>query len=103
MPDLITDLDSPKFAVRIKAQEELQQLGAEAEPALRHALMQKPSPEARERLALLLEKCGTIAPELLQAVRGVEVLEYLRTAEARDLLGLKEIGLPSTQKRHWSA
>ncbi len=51
---LLADLDSDQFAVREKARQGLAELGELAEPALRKALADKPSLEARRRIEALL-------------------------------------------------
>jgi RNA polymerase sigma factor (sigma-70 family) len=80
----IADLDSSEFAVREKAMRELEQHGEAVEGALRKVLEDRPSLEVRQRIKLLLDKLrGT---DRLRALRAVEVLEHLGTAEARRLL-----------------
>jgi RNA polymerase sigma factor (sigma-70 family) len=84
---LIADLDSEAFATREKAFEQLVKLGPVAEPALRHALEQKPALEARRRLQLLLERIDQqpAAGESLRLLRALQVLEKTG-AEGRRLL-----------------
>jgi hypothetical protein len=89
---LVADLDDEAFAVRQKAEEELEKLGPLAESAVRQALADRPSTEERRRLESLLSKVGepTVARRL-QWLRAVEVLELLRSPEARQVLaGLAE-------------
>ena len=88
----ITDLDSDRFEVRQKAFRELENLGEAAEPALRKALAGNPSPEVRQRVEDLLAKRdrGATAPQQVEGVRAVEVLEHIGTPEARQVL--KELG-----------
>src|SRR5205807_1542281 len=52
--DLIANLDDSKFAVREAAAKALRELGMDAEPAMRQALQNTPSPELRRRLEALL-------------------------------------------------
>jgi hypothetical protein len=89
---LITDLDSDRFAVREQAARELEKLGSLAEPDLRRARSESASAEVRRRVGGLLTELGSrVHPELLRALRSVEVLENIGTAEARRLLqGLAE-------------
>src|SRR5438093_8629781 len=47
---LLADLDSNRFAARLKAANALEALGKLAEPALRQALSNKPSLEMRQRI-----------------------------------------------------
>jgi hypothetical protein len=85
---LLADLESEQFAVREKAQTELQELGDLAEPALRQALEGKPSLELRRRVQAVLEHLrGPVTqPEMLRSLRAVAVLEDIATPEARRLL-----------------
>jgi sugar lactone lactonase YvrE len=85
---LIKDLDDDLFEVREKATGELAALGVLAEPALRQALRDDPSPEVNSRARRLL---GAIkdpgrSSEPLRERRVVEVLEQAATSEARQLL-----------------
>jgi WD40 repeat protein len=80
---LLADLDSPRFAVRKRAEQELAKLGDSAEPALRTALAGAPSVEVRQRIERLLGKRGG---ERLRYVRALEVLEIIGAAQAGPLL-----------------
>jgi hypothetical protein len=83
----IAELDHQRFAVREKAQRELEKLGTLAKPALRKALADAPSLELRRRADLILPKLdGGVPPERLSVVRSLEVLENLGSAEARKVL-----------------
>lgn len=96
---LLTDLESEQFAVREKAQKELEALGDLAEPALREALENKPTLEVRRRVQELLERLrGPLTkPELLQALRAVAVLEDIGTPAARSLLEDLAKGAPEVR------
>jgi hypothetical protein len=96
---LLADLDSEQFAVRQKAQEELEKLGDLAEPALRRTLEGKPTLEVRRRVQVLLERLrGSVTqPELLQALRAVAVLEDIGTSAARRLLQELAKGTPEAR------
>jgi RNA polymerase sigma factor (sigma-70 family) len=84
---LIADLDSGEFGVRQAAFQELEKLGEGARPAIRRALDSKPSPEAGKRLQELLARSNLLhSGEVLRAVRAVQVLELIGTAEARRVL-----------------
>ena len=93
---LIADLDSDQFGMRERASVELQQLGEQAEAALRKALAANPSPEAARRLRSLLEQVEsrTLSPEQLHTLRAVEVLEHIGSSEARQLLQTLAEGAP---------
>jgi hypothetical protein len=96
---LIGELDSDHFAVRRRAQQELEQLGELAEPALRRALAGRPSPEVRRRQEALLTgvEARTWPPEQLRVLRGVEVLEHIATAQARRVLQALAEGAPAAR------
>jgi WD40 repeat protein len=81
---LIQNLDNRSFAVREKAEAALRRLAESAAPALREAQGGKPTLEMSRRLTHLLKRLdGVTTPERLRALRAVEVLERLGTAEAR--------------------
>jgi HEAT repeat protein len=84
---LIADLDSARFAVRQKATTDLEQLEQAAEPALRQALANRPSLEARRRIEQLLKALDPHqSPERRRALRAVEALERIDSVEARRAL-----------------
>jgi HEAT repeat protein len=85
---LVAELDDNEYEVRVKAMKALANLGPAAHPALRKALA-SPSAEVRRRATMLLEKKGdgpTLAPDELRALRAIEVLLHIGTAEARPVL-----------------
>jgi RNA polymerase sigma factor (sigma-70 family) len=84
---LITDLDSDRFAVRAAAAKELSGLGERIEPALRQALEGKLSAEVRKRVEALLAAPPTPPrPETLRTLRAIQVLERIGTPEAQQIL-----------------
>jgi WD40 repeat protein len=88
LAQLIADLDENDFRIREQATERLQQLGEAARAALLRARQRGPSAEAMSRLNLLvseLDEWPTRRPHLL-SLRGIEVLEYIGSKEARDVL-----------------
>jgi hypothetical protein len=89
----IADLDSAEFAVREKAQRELERLGGQASPLLKKALGRGPSPEVRRRVESLLATLESSGHHLREC-RALEVLEYTRTPEARRLLEDLAKGVP---------
>jgi Tol biopolymer transport system component len=96
---LVTDLDSDRFAARKKAMQDLEKLGESAEPALRKALAAQPSIEVRRRIEEVLEKlAGGQGPgnEQFRGPRAVEVLEHAATPEARQLLRRLADGAPES-------
>lgn len=80
---LIANLDSDEFRVREDAQAQLARLGEHAEAALRQALRDQPSAEARRRIEPLLKQMHGWSSESLQMLRGIEVLEHIATASTR--------------------
>ncbi|HEY7310706.1 MAG TPA: WD40 repeat domain-containing protein [Gemmataceae bacterium] len=84
----IADLDSSEFAVREKAMRDLERMGESAETALNDVLRNRPTLEVRRRVEQLLERLGEnkTTPEQFRALRSLEVLEYIGTREARELL-----------------
>jgi dipeptidyl aminopeptidase/acylaminoacyl peptidase len=93
--DLIADLDNDAFAVRQKATQALEELGACAEGDLRRALAARPSLEATRRLKQLLGKVERVDPFRVQ--RGVEVLERIGTREAKRVLQAMARGMPESR------
>jgi WD40 repeat protein len=84
---LLADLESAQFTVRQNAGTEIEKLRELAVPALEKALAGQPSLEARQRLEKLLDGATKRQPEDFRTLRAVEVLEWIDTAEARQLLG----------------
>ena len=83
----IEDLNSDTFVVREKANQELSKLGVLVEPALRRALATNPSLEMRKRVEKLVELLDRpLGSADLRAIRAVETLEHIGTAEAGALL-----------------
>jgi hypothetical protein len=85
----IARLDAEQFQEREEATEALVRAGKAAEEAVKKALDNKPSAEAKQRLEFILSKMsGKLGPDMeeVRAVRGVEVLERVGTAEARKVL-----------------
>jgi RNA polymerase sigma factor (sigma-70 family) len=92
---LIADLDGDDFETRERAARALEKLGEGAEAALRKALAGKPSAEAGRRIEALLSSVE--GRQKLEMLRGVEVLERLGTAEARELLETLARGTPGAR------
>jgi len=84
----LADLESQKYAVRVKAVQELEKQGELAEALLRKVLDGNPALETRQRAQMLLDRLQKplSSPEKLRTVRAVEVLEMVGTAEAKELL-----------------
>jgi dipeptidyl aminopeptidase/acylaminoacyl peptidase len=95
----VTELDSDQFAVRQKAVQELEKLGELARPALRQALAAKPTLEARRRLEQLLKKLDEPLrdPDVLRALRALEVLEHHAGPKARRVLETLAAGAPEAR------
>src|SRR5262249_11502777 len=92
--ELLAALDSADFATREKASRDLAGLGPAADPALRRALAGRPPLEVQRRIERLL---GGLEGQYLGVVRGVEVLEHLHKAEARQLLEALARGEPAAR------
>jgi RNA polymerase sigma factor (sigma-70 family) len=101
---LIRDLDDDTFEVRVKARRELERLDAVAAPAMRHALENAPSAEARTKLEDLLTivEANKSRPsgEALRGVRAVEVLEHIDGRAARQALADLAAGAPESLLTH---
>ncbi|HJT79029.1 MAG TPA: WD40 repeat domain-containing protein, partial [Gemmataceae bacterium] len=80
----IADLDSDRFDVRKEAAAALAGLGEQAEPALRQALADRPSAEARRHLEELLDRVrqGVPSSEEMRSLRALAVLERNGSAAA---------------------
>jgi WD40 repeat protein len=92
---LIVTLDDDDFASREAAQKKLAALGPRAWPALRKALVGRPSVEAKRRLELLLQaEKRPPSADVLRNQRALRALEWAGTAQARDLLAKLASGDP---------
>jgi hypothetical protein len=85
---LLANLDSPTFAVRTRAQAELEALGHEAVPVLREALQAKPSLEKRRRLERLLADLEKrpLSDRIVRGLCFIDLLEQQNSPKARALL-----------------
>jgi hypothetical protein len=85
---LIGQLEADPFAEREKASAELEQFGANAVAGVKDRLSRVASEEVRKRLTRFLERYDGPDPSPYQVscVRGVNVLEIIGTAEARQVL-----------------
>jgi WD40 repeat protein len=99
---LVADLDDPQFAVRERASAALKALAEAAEPCLRLTLAGSPSPEQRRRASDLLTELDDAkpTPDRLRAVRAVEVLERIGSAQAREVLRAASKGSPVPYVMH---
>jgi WD40 repeat protein len=96
---LVRALDSRSFAERERAGEDLEELGEEAAGALRAALEARPSAEMERRARTLLDrlKTGGPSPAHLRALRAVQLLAWIGTAEARRSLEAVAAGAPEAR------
>jgi RNA polymerase sigma factor (sigma-70 family) len=92
---LIEALGDDDFNVRTKAARALEAFGEGAAPALRKAVGNRPSLESGRRVDQLLAKIET---ETLRAARAMEVLEYLATPQARQVLHELAQGAPGARQ-----
>jgi WD40 repeat protein len=99
MRQLVADLDSDRFAVRERAEADLEALGEQAGPALRQVLQGHPSLELRQRVQRVLAKLeGPVTvPQRLRLLRAVEALESIGTSEARQVLAKLAKGAPEAR------
>jgi DNA-binding beta-propeller fold protein YncE len=104
--DRLRDLDHEKFAERDRATRELEELGDGVAVALEKFLTTKPSVEARQRAEKLLAKIrgGEATDQAAQSLRALEVLEWIGTAKARELVeklakGAEGVSLTEDAKR----
>jgi hypothetical protein len=97
LANLLKELQSDRYDARQKATAEIEEIGDQAEPALRAVLQGKPALETRQRVERLLAQIATPAGERLQALRAVEVLEHIGNAPARRLLGVLAKGAPDAR------
>lgn len=84
----VEELNSTNFPTRQKAAKALEEAAEQAEGPLRTALESASALDHRRRIEELLEKLdGPVTrPELLRAIRAVEVLESIGTPEARTVV-----------------
>lgn len=82
---LVEDLDAEESATRDRATRTLQGFGAQAGPALRHALSQQPSVEMKYRTTKLLGRLDALSTDqtIIHQDRALAVLEYSRSPLAR--------------------
>jgi WD40 repeat protein len=86
--ELIGQLDADDPKLRDKAQQALAELEGTAEKPLRAALDQKPSPEAKRRLEMLLDELQqpSLSEPRLEASRAIQLLEVIGSPKAVELL-----------------
>ena len=96
LAQMVTDLDSEEFEVREQATRELENHLDVASPDLKEALAGEPSLEVRCRLERLIASADkeNWGPEMLRALRAIEVLEISGTPEARRVLAGMATGEP---------
>jgi hypothetical protein len=96
----IRDLSDKRFAVRKKANADLDHLGELAADVVAEALKREDLPlEGRQRCEKLLASLqGPVtAPDKLRAIRAAETLEYIGTPAARRLLQRLADGAPAAR------
>src|SRR5207302_1368352 len=85
--------------VRDKATQDLRRVGELAEPELKLALAAKPPLEMERRIQQLLATINKdrLAPDILRAIRAVEVLEHIASTDACELLAGLARGAPGAR------
>ena len=86
IPQLLTALNSSVYQARENALQELLKLGRVTRPAVRKALVDPPSLEAKRRYEGLLDKLNEMDPTELHIHRLIQTLELIDTPEARKLM-----------------
>jgi hypothetical protein len=94
---LIADLAADDFAVREAAQRQLEKLGDVALPALRKEVKATSSAEVRRRAGEILKAPQRLSGDKRRALRGVDVLDQLGTADARQHLATLAQGAPGSR------
>jgi RNA polymerase sigma factor (sigma-70 family) len=96
---LLADLDSPIFSTREQAMKGLAEIGRPALAALREIAGTTKSAEVRKRATVLIEQIDgpMISAKELREVRAVEVLAWIGTAEAKELLAVLAKGEESAR------
>ena len=99
METLLADLNSERFAIRERAQKELEDRGHLAREFLLHALANKPLPESRRRIEAILEivQGREKRRDVLRDLRSIAVLEQIGTTDARQVLGKIANGTPEAR------
>jgi RNA polymerase sigma factor (sigma-70 family) len=93
---LVKTLDSDEFKERQKAAEELKKVADAAASTLRQMANEKSSLYVRRTLQQILDTQET-TPEVLRAVRAVEVLEWIAMSDAARLLDELAKGAPDAR------
>jgi RNA polymerase sigma factor (sigma-70 family) len=95
---LVAELGDDRFAIREKADAELEKLGTAAKPALETALQNRPGLEAANRVKRLLARLQGKgpSPEQLRVSRAIEVLEQIGTPQVQRLLQSFAKGVPGS-------
>ena len=97
--ELITNLSSPKFVQRNVAMRRLKEIGTRSLPALEQSLKNAADLETSRRIQELLKTVETsLTPETLRDLRGLQILEMIGTAPARQLLTQVAGGDPGVAK-----
>jgi WD40 repeat protein len=95
---LMGDLDSEDFNARDTAMRELEKTGDVVLAAMRKALAATPTPEARRRLKQLVDTLDAMTETRLRAIRAIEALEYMGSADAEQLVQALATGAPGAHQ-----
>jgi WD40 repeat protein len=93
---LLTRLENEQFKVREQSAKDLEELGDPVLPLIRESLAGQVSIEVRRRLESLQQKLeGPVtSPDLMRALRAIEALEHIGTADAKQILAKLAAGAP---------
>jgi hypothetical protein len=94
---LIADLDSDLYLTRSQATKELLWMEDVVVPALEQKLSEAKSPEARERIESVLRESRSPSKLMLEAIRGIEILEKIGDPAATGVLKKLSQGARSRQ------
>jgi WD40 repeat protein len=95
--DSVQQLGSDHFRVRQQAFDRLRKLGDVAVPALRLRLLGTPSVHERRSIEALLRQAKMWSPEDLRILRAIQIIEYIGTREAQEILTRLARGAPESR------
>ena len=88
----IRSLSDDQFEVRKKSFAQLKRFGDLAFPQLHHRLREAPLLDEKKLIQQLLREENVLTPDQLRNLRAIQILEYIGTSDAKDLLCLISTG-----------